>query len=100
MGESAAAFMARIRSQQQEEKRKARRTRSCVFDNAAFAAFLDQKLEERNIKQTVIAKDIGVERSTITNLKSSLRPSLDLYVRVCDYFELPYGVFIVSEGER
>lgn len=100
MGVSAAEFMEILKIKKKEEKQVIKKERPKVFDNARFGEFLEVKLKSIRMTQMQLAEELGVERSTISNMKNGLRPSLDLYIRICDFLKVEYGTFIVAKEER
>ncbi len=67
-----------------------------MFDFAAFKEYL----ENRGIKQTFVAQQIGI---SIANLNAILtgrqKCSLEQYVSLCHLFELPFGKFLALGGK-
>ena len=80
---SAAEFLEMQRKKSQEKKE--------VFNRELFKKFLIAFPGT----QEDIASQLGVKKSTITNLKSSGSPSLELYKKICDLFEVDYNTFFL-----
>lgn len=56
--------------------------------------------EERHIKQTDMAEALGVSRQTMTAIeKMKYNPSLELSLKIADYFNLPIeDIFQLNSG--
>lgn len=55
----------------------------------------------KNLTMDKLGKDIGVTRSTISNLENEQRkPSLDMVIKLADYFQVPVDYLIGRTNEE
>lgn len=57
--------------------------------------------KERGIKQIQMAEDLQVTRQTLTAIENNkYNPSLELALKVVEYFKLPIDEFFILEEEK
>lgn len=77
------------------------------FDNSAEMAiqfirkYVTNRMDELNVSQTELAKQIGVNRSTlIRNLTGETEMTLSTFLKICGALELrPYLIPAENDGE-
>lgn len=61
---------------------------------------LRQLREERELKQTTVAEDLGISRTTLSNYEAGMRPSLDNGIALARYYHVSLDYVVGLSAER
>lgn len=61
---------------------------------------LRQLREEKDLKQTTVASDLGVSRTTLSNYEAGMRPSIENAIALAKYYHVSLDYIIGLSAER
>ena len=68
------------------------------LDTNALYAALDAKRQSRELSWRQLAKEVGVNPSTMTRLANGQRPDIDAFAALVRWLAMPADSFLVSEN--
>ena len=59
-----------------------------------------QLLEERDLKQTTVAQDLGLSRTTLSNYEAGMTPSIENGIALANYYHVSLDYIVGLSSER